>query len=116
MDTKLKDLYCELCHLQFDKKSEFFIHLKGNHKQKEIMNISEKLGQSDVGNENIVPKQISHISLPEGKKVHNFDTCSTTLTKQENLEKHIASIHEDIQFNCDICNSNYTSKYGLEKL
>ena len=41
MDTKLKDLYCELCHLQFVEKSQFVIHLKGNHKQKEIMIISD---------------------------------------------------------------------------
>ena len=59
---------------------------------------------------------MSSVLLFDRKKPFQCDICSVYFTKKNNLNGHIASVHEGKKpFKCDTCDASFTSKQNLNK-
>ena len=73
----LKDLFCELCDLQFDKKSVYDIHMSFVHKKRKI--------KDESVNEQIVAKR---------EKVCDFDRQSDIIPSYDNYDANAPSVNK----------------------
>ncbi len=49
------------------------------------------------------------------KKSFKCDTCNANFGRQDDLNKHIATVHEGKKsFKCDTCNANFARKHNLK--
>ena len=130
-----RDLFCDRCTLQFDKKYVFDLHLflvhgeeiKVKRKPQICEEQSEKTPEkvcSDPDVETRFKCDIcdsffqtkvnlkEHIkSVHEEKKPFHCNICGADFTKKQNMNRHIASIHEGKKpFHCNICGTDFTTK------
>ena len=100
-----KDFFCEICHLQFDKKAVFDIHNSILHKSKDdIKNVPK-------GNE----KSCQGLTVHEGQKFQ-CSTCDASFTHSGSLKTHIATVHEGQKpLNCSICDASFAQRGNLKK-
>ena len=94
------DLYCTKWSLQFGNLTIYNMHLSTVHKknveikQKASCNILEKVSlQYENCDKNFSTRSI--LNKPEGKKPFKCDICDYSCSQIGNLEKHVASVHEN---------------------
>ena len=136
----MRDCYCDRCSLQFDKKYVFDLHLSLVHGEnievkKETLISKENSQESQMSEKQFpkseVEKQLQcdecnsvsktnqnlkrHItSVHEGKKPFKCKICSASFAQKNHLTGHIVTVHEgEKHFKCDICNASFTSKQRL---
>ena len=113
MASILNDLFCNLCHLQFDKKSVFDIHMSFVHEKTLIIN-SENL--EFTNSEDSEPKHDNEI-CPKTKQ-NKIRPCKDieNINLIDNRLDNIKSVHEGIEkFKCDICYYETKWNYILKK-
>ena len=107
----LKDLFCTLCSLQFDKKYVFDVHLSIVHGQ----NIGVKT-ESEVCEENKTKVEEKYCSGNVVDKKFKCDICNQCFTTKKHLRKHNESVHEGKKtFKCSICDASFSLKPAMKK-
>ena len=97
----VKDLFCELCSLQFDKKYVYDVHMKLVHK--------ETLCPQSKTDENVVKKENDDLS-----EEANFDFVQNSTTKGS-VNKNTVAIHEENNTHkCSICGYSCATKHNLK--
>ena len=129
METNIiKDLFCELCSLQFDKKYVYDVHMSLIHKktmcpQSKIDETVVKKKNLNLGQEtsfDLIPNSIirSNINkkndaVHEGKKPHQCSICDYSCATKSNLKSHIDAIHKRKKpHKCESCNKSF-SRNGM---
>ena len=101
-----KDLFCELCSLQFHSKTVFNFHKSLVHPNK-----------CDICDKNLSSKEklARHIySVHEGKGLENCEICEKNFGDKSTLKAHISSVHEGKKpFKCSYSDANFTLKTRL---
>ena len=126
----LKDWFCELCSLQFDKKYVYDVHMSLVHKktvcpQSKIDKTAVKKKNGDLGQENsfdliqnsIIRSNINkkNDAVHERKKPHQCSICDYSCAYKQNLKKHIDAVHEGKKpHKCSICDYKCTTKSNLK--
>ena len=104
----LRDLYCEKCTLQFDKKYVFDLHLDLVHGEK----IKVKK-EPTIKEENFEHLQQSEFFF---EKPYECNNCSAAFPTKSHLNKHIASVHEEKKpFQCSTCDFSFSEKGKLKR-
>ena len=99
-----KDFFCEVCHLQFDKKAVFDIHNSILHKSKDdIKNVPKRNEKSCQG-----------LTVHEGQKF-KCSICDTSFTQSGSLKTHTKTVHEGQKFKCSICDASFTQSGVLKR-
>ena len=79
----LRDLFCEQCALQFDKKFEFIVHLSIAHKEKNPEKDSQESNRSEK---------------PSNTNLNGYffkcDTCNLGFVTKKGLNWHVFSSHD----------------------
>ena len=131
MDNRLpKDLHCDQCSMQFDKKCEYDNHLESmNHgivieKKKKPVTLRNQSHQAKksihceickAGFQSKHGLKIHEESVHDGKKPFECNICKKTFALKQNLKRHINSIHKGKKpFICEICETGFQSKHGLK--
>ena len=106
----LKDLFCTLCSLQFDKKYVFDVHLSIVHGQK----IKVKT-EPDICETNKTEVSGKNCSSNVFEKYFGCEICNHHFTRKYQLKKHTESVHEEKKpFKCEICNYSFSQKIHLK--
>ena len=127
----IKDLFCELCSLQFDKKYVYDVHMRLVHKktlcpQSKIDETVVKKNKADLGEENsfdLIQNSTTKININknadaihEKKKPHQCSICDYSFAAKGNLKIHINSVHDGKKpHKCSICDQNFAQKQHLKK-
>ena len=97
----LRDLYCEKCTLQFDKKYVFDLHLDLVHGE-----------EINVKKEPLIKEQKFKELQRSGKKIekpHECNNCSAAFPTKSCLNNHVTSVHEGKKpFQCSICDYSFS--------
>ena len=94
----VKDLYCELCSLQFDNKCFFDLHMSMVH-GREI-----KIEKESMTLENEMDLE----KYPE-KQSFQCEICQASFKYKQGLKRHKLSVHDGMKpFKCDICDATFT--------
>ena len=114
-DNHKKDLYCEKCSLQFDKKYVYDLHLTLVHEQEIEVKKEPTTCEGNFGelrqNEKVFSDHINH----KVDKSLKCDNCNSFFRSQQNLKQHIESVHEGKKpFKCNICDSCFTRNGSLK--
>ena len=91
--NKIKDLFCEQCQLQFDKKIVYDIHLKIVHK-KDTIKLED--GRNDIPVETRCKPVNDTSTVHEENRQHTCILCGyvpKTKYKPRELENHLARVH-----------------------
>ena len=113
----LRDLYCYLCNLQFEKRCIYDMHTSIIHKYKETRGIALtqiKKEPNDIESNNIQPTLNENQNLMRKtlKSKISYDNtepiqckiCDAFFFQKGNLKTHIASVHEGKKpFTCKDC-------------
>ena len=90
----LRDLYCEKCTLQFDKKYVFDLHMDLVHgeeiKVKKEQLIKEEKFEELQQSEKELSYPITHVM----DKSFQCDKCDSFFKSKQNLKRHMESVHE----------------------
>ena len=104
----LRDLYCEKCTLQFDKKYVFALHLDLVHGE-EIKLKKEPLIKEEKFEE-------LQQSEKEIEKPNECNNCGAAFQTKSGLNKHVTSVHEGKKpFQCSICDASFAEKAHLKR-
>ena len=122
------DFFCKKCSLQFGKKYVYDLHLSLVHGEKmevkteplnseenstkiknELTNCKEKFQDS---RETVGEKEASYHVVHKSIKCN---ICDATFKTNQNLKKHIRSIHEGKSFKCKSCDATFTQKERLNR-
>ena len=105
----MKDLFCDVCSLQFDKEYLYNVHMTLVHKktlcsQFKIDKTVVKKKKADLGEEtsfDLIQNSIiwsnmnkKNDAVHEGKKPHQCSICDYSCAYKQNLKKHIDAVHE----------------------
>ena len=103
MEVKMsKNLFCEICSLQFDKKIVYDIHMSFVHKMeqsKSLKNVEALIKEKEcsICQKSFSTKQSlkNHIeAVHEGKRPHNCSICDYSTAHKADLKRHIEAVHE----------------------
>jgi len=119
-----KDLYCDVCRIQFEKNVIFEMHMRFVHKKEQVFEETENyevhFGQnwttSSLCDTNFNQETCLDLNNPkvqeiqEKKNDHKCPKCDRQFTKRFNLEKHIKSVHEKVMImkKCYICDKEFS--------
>ena len=128
-----KDLYCEVCSLQFDKKYVFDLHMSLVHGKKikikkEAMTLETKMDIEKCPEKQSFQCEICQasfkyeqglkrhkLSVHDGMKPFKCEICSISFTQKPSLKVHMKSVHEGKKpFKCDICDTKFARKSTLK--
>ena len=113
-----KDLFCDLCSLQFDKKYVYDVNMSLVHKKtKHSTNSSQsKVDEIAVKNENTdLGKKVAFESKKENMP-HVCLICDSSCKTKSNLKYHIDAVHKGKKpHTCPICDCSYTTKSNLKE-
>ena len=128
--NKVKDLFCDLCSLQFDKKYVYDVHMSLVHKNCSTDSPSSKIDETvvkrenkdtDVAFENIQNSKSKgnmnkHIDvIHEEKKPYQCSICEYRCTMKGKMNRHINSVHEGKKpHKCSICDHCFALKHQLK--
>ena len=108
-NVKLKDLFCNLCALQFHKKSIYDIHMSFLHGNIKIQKEVETELQID---------EVQDVNKPvqERNSLYICPFCDRNFTIKQNLNRHIASVHEGKKpFKCNNCEASFSEKQHVKR-
>ena len=120
------DFFCKKCSLQFGKKYVYDLHLSLVHGEKmevkteppnseknsfknEQLNYEEKFQKPQ---ETVREKEASYLVVHKSIKCN---ICDATFKTNQNLKKHIRSVHEGKRFKCKSCDASFTQKDSLSR-
>ena len=100
----LKDFYCELCSLQFDKKYVFDLHMSLVHGKKIKIKKEPMTLENEMDLEKITEKQSFQCEI-----------CQASFKYKQGLKRHKLSVHDGKKpFNCGICDATLALKHTLK--
>ena len=124
MKTNIKkQMFCELCSLQFDKKYVYDVHMSSVHNktmcpQSKIDETAVKKKNGDMVQEtnfDLIKNSIMRSNMNEGKKPHQCSICDYSFANKQNLKKHIDAVHEGKKpHKCLICDYSFSRKDQLK--
>ena len=98
MTNVIKDLFCEVCSLQFDKKYVYDVHIKLVHEK-------TLCPQSKI-DKTVVEKEKA--DLGEETSSHRIQNSTAKI----NISKNVNAIHEEKKpHKCSICDYSFKIKY-----
>ena len=100
MEQIEKDLYCELCSLQFEKKYIYDTHLKIIHGT-EIIKIKVK--------ENAIKEE--EFETNENETSFKCNICDANYNDKVGLKHHKDTVHGEQKIKCRICDHKYSKNY-----
>ena len=105
----LKDFFCDLCSLQFDKKYVYDVHMRLVHKK-----TSTESPQSEI-DKIAVKKEYEDLTKDKEKKPHKCSICDYNCKSKTNLKTHFDAVHEGKKpHKCSICDYSCTTKAILK--
>ena len=115
--TILRSMFCTECSLQFNKKIVYNLHLSVVHGNK--MKIKQEPNNCEITSE--VTETLPEIPIKD--KAFGCKICGFEFTDQDDLDGHVASIHEEnIPFKCENkrlkcveCDNCFTTNFALKK-
>ena len=112
----MKDLSCDLCLLQFDKKYVYNVHMTLVHKKTNYHTDSPQIDKIAVIKENTdLCEEVACESKKE-KKSHKCKICSYSCATKGDLKIHINSIHEEKKLlKCSICDYSFSRRDNLKR-
>ena len=113
----LRDMFCNECSLQFNKKIVFDLHLSLVHGKK--MNIKQEPNNCELTSEDTETINENH----NADKPFVCKICDSEFAYQDDLNAHIASFHEgNIPFKCENkrlkcvkCDKGFTTNFALKR-
>ena len=117
--STIKDLFCEQCKLQFDKKIVYDIHLKIVHKKDTIVPIETRCKpfKCDICEYRCSKKcnMKRHVArVHQGKKPFKCNICDYSISQRSDMNRHVESVHEVKKtIKCDICDYSFSCKSDL---
>ena len=130
----VKDFYCELCSLQFDKKYVFDLHMSLVHGKEIKVKKEPVTSEIEMDLEKIIEKQSIQceicqasfkykqglkrhkLSVHDGKKPFKCEICYYSCSQKPNLKRHVDSVHgKKKPFECEICDYSCSLKYALKR-
>ena len=113
----LKDFFCEICSLQFDKKAVYDIHMSFVHKVAIIVKEkNEDLGQDNNSENN---QKSYNLNYPIKKNLEtpiNCSICQANFSTRGNLKSHIDAVHDGKKpHKCSECDCSYSQKGTLNR-
>ena len=101
----LKDLFCGLCSLQFNKKYVFNLHKSLMHGKK--INVKKEPV--------ILEKEIDFKKYPERHSIQ-CEICQASYQTKQGLRIHKLSMHDGKKpFKCEICDASFSQKSDMKK-
>ena len=111
----LRDLYCEKCSLQFDKKYVYDLHLTLVHGQEIKVKKEPTTFKENFEDLEQSEKQSEHITHELDKSLQ-CDKCNTLFKSKPDLKSHIKSVHDRIKpFECNFCAAKFLKKTLMKR-
>ena len=111
----LRDLYCEKCSLQFNKRYVYDLHLSLVHGQEIKVKKEPTACQENFEDLQQSEKQSSEHITNEVDKSLQCDKCNSFFKSKSHLKRHIESVHEENKdFECNICDVKFSRKAYLK--
>ena len=106
----LRDLYCEKCTLQFNKKYDFDLHSDLVHGIWEETKVKKK--------PTIKEEKFEQLQQSEEKieKPYECNNCSAAFPTKSRLNRHVTSVHVGKKpFQCNICDAKFSMKQQMKR-
>ena len=92
----LKDFFCEICFLQFDKKAVYDIHMSFVHKIGiRVKEENEDMGQDNDSENNQNSYNINYPMKKDLETPINCTVCQANFSTKGNLKSHIDVVHNE---------------------
>ena len=102
----LKDLFCGLCSLQFNKKYVFNLHMSLVHGKSIKIKKEPMTLENEMDLEKITEKQSFQCEI-----------CQASFKHKQGLKRHNLSVHEGKKpFKCEICIVSFAQKSALKNI
>ena len=108
----LKNLFCELCSLQFDKKAVYDIHMSFVHKIGiKAKGENESMGQDDNSENNQNSYNLNYPIKKDLETPINCSICQGNFSTKGSLKSHIDDVHNGKKpHKCSKCDCSYSQK------
>ena len=125
----LRDLYCFLCSLQFEKKLVYDLHVSLIHNYKEktfVTKIKSEpeetlLVESDISLTNTDVQELNNSSSKQNisfqqESSKSCNICDAVFDCKSKLDRHVLAIHEGKEpFKCNSCEAKFILKIKLNR-
>ena len=112
----LRDLYCEKCTLQFDKKYVFDLHMDLVHGEEIKVKKEQLIKEEKFEEVQQSEKELSYPITQVMDKTFQCDKCNSFFKSKQNMKWHMESVHEGKkQFQCSICSASLAQKFDLKR-
>ena len=110
-----RDLFCDKCSLQFDKKYVFDLHLSSVHGEKIKVKVESPICEENLQQSQISESKFSYQSVHENERPFKCNMCYASFAQKRDLKGHMASAHEGKKTcQCIICDAKFTLKSSLK--
>jgi len=113
----LKDFFCEICSLQFDKKAVYDIHMSFVHKIGiKVKEESKDLGQDNNSENNQNSYNLNYPIKKDLETPISCSICQANFSTKGNLKTHIDDVHNEKKpHKCSKCDCSYSQKSNLKR-